>query len=223
MIETRYSREFGASNEQEYKIYGYAARYGTIADIGDFDETLEPGCFERCVREMQDVRCLLNHDTNIVLGRTRNDTLRLKAETHGLYFECQLNPESEQHRNVYASVQRGDLSECSFMFTVPNDNGQSFEMQGNGKPLRRVKDLNLFEVSPVAFPAYKTGTSVQARQFFDADARSALAVAMGRANIVGPTPEPTLANLDEVRDMVYRWRAEDFARIVAADRAGGRI
>jgi hypothetical protein len=64
---------------------------------------------------------------------------------------------------------------------------------------------------------------VQARQFFDAEARSALAAAMGRASIVSPTPAPTLVDLDEVRDVVYRWRCADLARIVSADLAAGLI
>src|SRR5215470_2687154 len=116
MIETRYTREFRAASASEFKIYGYAARYSVKADIGDFDETLERGCFDRSLdRDENDIKCLLNHDTNSVLGTRRNGTLKLATDERGLRFECQLNPDSEQHRNTYASVQRGDLNECSFM------------------------------------------------------------------------------------------------------------
>src|SRR5258707_555695 len=116
MQETRYTQEFRPAGAEEYKIFGYAARYGTVAMLGDFDETIDEGAFDRCIKEQQDVRCLFNHNEDAVLGRTKNGTLKLNADKRGLYFECQLNPQSEQHRNLYQSVQRGDISECSFSF-----------------------------------------------------------------------------------------------------------
>lgn len=209
--------EFRAAAEQEFKIYGYAARYGVKADIGSFDEVLERGCFDRSLAsDENDIKMLLNHDVNTVLGSRRNGTLKLAADDRGLRFECQLNRSSEQHRGVYASVSRGDIAECSFMFTTPRKDDQSFEVQRSGKPLRRVKSMRLYEVSAVAFPAYQ-GTSVQARTYFDVKARSALATALGRSTILDSKPAPLLVDLDEVRDMVHRWRAEEIGKVIAAE------
>lgn len=178
-METRYSKEVRAAADGKFSISGYAAKYNTVADVGDFDETILPGAFDGAVRSGQDVKCLFNHDESIVLGRVANGTLKLRADDKGLWFECQLNPESAEHKNVYASIQRGDVSECSFGFSAQGNNSQRFSMQKNGKPLREIMQVEkLFDVSPVTYPAYQQGTSVAARSFMDAEARSAFDSAM---------------------------------------------
>ena len=61
------------------------------------------------------MRCLLNHDPNIVLGRTKSGTLRLSSDQRGLRFECDL-PESRS--DLAEAVARGDLDGASFRFKV---------------------------------------------------------------------------------------------------------
>src|SRR5579859_139915 len=198
-IEQRYSQVRAADNG-EFKIAGYAARYNTVAHLLDFDETIEPGAFENSVRSMDDVKCLLNHDASIVLGRVGNGTLQLEADSIGLRFVCQLDQQNQQHRNIYASIKRGDIDECSFAFTVPAG-GQRFENRNGDVPLRTLSKVNLLDVSAVTYPAYKEGTSVAARTYFDAEARSALSAAIGR-----PLKNPVaLVDLDVVRRMVGQW------------------
>jgi HK97 family phage prohead protease len=199
MIEQRYS-EVRAVDDSKFQIAGYAAKYGTIAQLGDFDETIEQGAFEDSVRSMADVKCLLNHDANVVLGRVGNGTLTLEADSIGLRFVCQLDQQNAQHKNIYASIKRGDISECSFAFTVPKD-GQTFTTS-SGVPLRTLRKVNLLDVSAVTYPAYREGTSVAARTYFDAEARSALGTALGR-----PLKAPAaLVDLNVVRRMVGQWQ-----------------
>jgi len=141
----------------------------------------------------------LNHDPNVILGRTKSGTLKLEADNFGLRFVCQLNKDSAQHRDIYSAIRRGDISEMSFAFTVP-EGGQRFEQRPNAVPLRRLSKVNLNDVSPVVYPAYKEGTSVFARHFFDSEARSALGAALGKP-IVAPQ------SIDEAVDMLrLRWR-----------------
>jgi uncharacterized protein len=211
MKEQRYS-EVRAVSDGEFKIEGYAARYGTVAQLGDFDETIMPGAFDGC--EDADVKCLLNHDASVVLGRTTSGTLKLEADSIGLRFECQLNRDSEQHRNVYAAIKRGDINECSFAFTVPAG-GQELDRSGD-VPLRKLRKVNLLDVSAVTYPAYKEGTHVNARTYFDAEARSALGTVLGK-----PLRAPqNLVDLDDVRKRVDLWnrqRAAQFGAIIEAD------
>jgi len=203
MIEQRYS-EVRATDDGKFQIVGYAAKYGTVAHLMDFDETIEQGAFEDSVRSMDDVKCLLNHDASIVLGRVGNSTLQLEADSIGLRFVCQLNRESEQHKNVYAAIKRGDISECSFAFTVPAG-GQRFENRNGDVPLRTLSKVKLLDVSAVTYPAYTEGTSVVARTYFDAEARSALGTALGR-----PLKAPAnLMDLNYVRRLVGQWIDED--------------
>jgi HK97 family phage prohead protease len=101
----------------------------------------------------------MNHDANIVLGRTRSGTLVLSDSRDGLRFLCQLDKSQQSHKDLYASVKRGDISECSFAFAV-NGEGQTWTRD---QKQRTLTDVNLFDVSIVTNPAYPTGTSVQVR------------------------------------------------------------
>jgi HK97 family phage prohead protease len=150
-----------------FEVAGRAASYNTPSgDLGGFVERLQPGCFTRSLASGDhDVKCLMNHDANLVLGRQANKTLTLTDTPEGLNFVCKLNKESQAHRDLYASVKRGDLSECSFAFIVDGEGGQSFSSPDrNGLLTRTIKRAKLLDCSIVTSPAYGNGaTSVAAR------------------------------------------------------------
>lgn len=160
--------ELRADDDDEFQLVGTAAAYNCLSkDIGGFREVIAPGAFKRSLDGNDDVVALFNHDQSKVLGRTRSGTLKLKDAAKGLTFRCQLDEDQQMHRDLYASVKRGDISECSFAFTV-NPNGDSFDEAKDGKgqrfALRTLKDVTLHDVSAVTNPAYGNGaTSVSAR------------------------------------------------------------
>jgi HK97 family phage prohead protease len=133
-----------------------------------------PGAFARSLREGADVKCLLNHDPNKILGRTKSKTLLLADGLDGLHFACQLDRTNTDHVNTYAAIKRGDLSECSFAFLVP-DGGDTWEDSDHSDPkvfaIRTLRDVDLVDVSAVAYPAYSQGTAVGARAKIAADLR----------------------------------------------------
>jgi uncharacterized protein len=150
-----------------FEVAGRAASYGKPSqDLGGFVEYLLPGCFTRSLANKEyDVKCLVNHDANQVLGRQANKTLTLTDSFDGLDFVCKLNKDSQAHRDLYASVKRGDLSECSFAFIVDGEDGQSFSSPDkNGLLTRTIKRAKLLDCSVVCTPAYGNGaTNVAAR------------------------------------------------------------
>src|SRR6266545_6073742 len=88
-------------------LVGYASVYGAVSgDLGGFRERIAPGAFAGVLDA--DVRALLNHDPNEVLGRTKSGTLRLADEQRGLRFELDL-PDSPLGQNVREAVRRGDV------------------------------------------------------------------------------------------------------------------
>lgn len=134
------------------------------------DETeLMPGIFEEVKADAiktslkeNDIRCLFNHDTGIVLGRSGNDTLELKADDIGLYGKVKINTDDKQAMDIVSRIERGDINACSFGFNI-NENGEDIENREDGSVKFTLTDIDLKEVSAVTFPAYPS-TSIQARQ-----------------------------------------------------------
>jgi uncharacterized protein len=158
-IETRCLSELRAAEGDEMALVGYAARFNSESkDLGGYKETIAPGAFSRALKEGGEVKCLFNHDSSQILGRTKNGTLTLSEDDKGLRFRCVLNKDDSAARDLHARVKSGLIDECSFAFTVP-DGGDEWDATGTKRTLR---DVNLLDVSAVTDPAYKE-TSVSAR------------------------------------------------------------
>ena len=167
----------------EFKLEGTACSYGMVSkDLGGFFEQVRAGAFARSLASSQDVVCTFNHSADKILGRKRNGTLTLKDSPESLDFSCQLNKDSQEHRDLYSAVKRGDISECSFAFIIDNDGGPGEDFDEvsdeNGRriALRTVTAAHLLDVSCVTNPAYGNGaTKVNARgaQFRSCDYNAA--------------------------------------------------
>ena len=144
------------------KLAGYAARYNSTTVIaGLFEETIAPGAFREAIGR-DDVRALFNHDSNVVLGRTKSGTLTLREDEKGLYYEVTLNPDDPIAVGVGARVARRDITGSSFHFDLdPADDEWHPPAKPGGLPRRILRRLGLVDVSPVTFPAYQAA-SVQA-------------------------------------------------------------
>ena len=115
-----------------------------------------------------DVRALKNHDSNLLLGRTKAGTLELEENKTGLRFKVKL-PDTTAGRDVAAEVKRGDITGCSFSFTVEENGNEWLEKDGIIKRTIRVFK-RIFDVGPVVFPAYPdTTVAVRSMDQFKAD------------------------------------------------------
>jgi HK97 family phage prohead protease len=142
------------------RLEGYAVVFGSLSEeMFGFREIIEPGAFRESLSTNPDVRALFNHDPSLVLGRTLNGTLALAEDMHGLRVAITL-PDTSYARDVVTLVERGDVSQMSFAFSV-RKNGETWATE-NGQLVRRLRALNLFDVSVVTFPAY-AATTVAAR------------------------------------------------------------
>lgn len=145
----------------------YFALFDVVTEIqrGHF-EKLAPGAFDGC--EERDVRALIDHDSRLVLGRTTVGTLKLTLDETGLYGVIEVNEKDGDAMNLYARVQRGDVSQCSFGFDIDSID---YETMPDGRPLDVIRHVILYEVSVVTFPAYEE-TSAEARSLRDAKRRA---------------------------------------------------
>lgn len=140
-------------------VSGYFAVFNSDYRISDtMSESVAPDAFDNTLGN--DIRCLVNHDTSKVLGRTKNGTLTLKVDSHGLYGTVEINEEDQDAMNLYAKVKRGDVSGCSMGFYI---NKEDYEDRGKGESHWTIRDIDLFEVSCCTFPAYEQ-TQISARE-----------------------------------------------------------
>jgi Escherichia/Staphylococcus phage prohead protease len=153
-------------DDEDFYLQGYGATFGDESeDLGGFREMVVAGAFKRALSEGQDIRCLRNHDPNYVLGRTKNHTLFLREDAHGLQFRCTLDRDNPEHRATHSMVKRGDIDACSFAFQpVKQEWRDATDKSGKPYALRLLHDVNVQDVSAVTYPAY-VSTSVQARCF----------------------------------------------------------
>lgn len=167
--EVRTAGDIAARAEGEArKIVGYAAMFNRDANIaGIFIERIAPGAFSAAIGR-DDVRALFNHDDNLVLGRTKAGTLRLTEDATGLHYEID-PPDTSLARDLVVSIERGDVSQSSFAFRPTRE---QWDETGD-LPVRTILEAELFDVSPVTYPAYEdTEVGVRARALV-AEARSA--------------------------------------------------
>ena len=134
-------------------IRGHAAVFNQLSeDLGGFREQIKPGAFADAIAG-DDVRALFNHDPNFILGRNVAKTLSMKEDSRGLAIEI-IPPDTQTIRDlVLAPIARGDVSQMSFGFS-PRPGGQDWAKDDEGRTIRTLKAVRLFDVSPVVFPAY---------------------------------------------------------------------
>lgn len=143
------------SDGEKPKLRGYALRFGSIYDMGWFTEEVDRRALDNA--NIKDVRVLLNHDANLILGRTTAGTANVGVDDIGLWYEVEL-PDSPNGVNARVAIERGDITQSSWGFRLRIDDtgrniGNKWEMR-NGKEHRILTDVaEIFDASPVVFPA----------------------------------------------------------------------
>ncbi len=139
-----------ASEGEPEKIIGYAARFNKLSeDLGFFREKISPGAFKESIKN-DDVRALWNHDSNYVLGRNKAGTLAMEEDEKGLRIEI-TPPNTTWANDLKESIRRKDVDQMSFGFTVEVE---EWDESDKDNIIRTLKQVRLFDVSPVTFPAY---------------------------------------------------------------------
>lgn len=152
--------EFRAAEQDGQKyIEGYFAVFGGVYELWPgATESVDPHAFDDTLGG--DIRALINHDTTLVLGRTKAGTLELKVDSRGLWGRIRVNQADGDALNLYSRIERGDVDQCSFGFEILEE---ETEWRYDGSVHWTIKRVKLYEVSPVTFPAYED-TSVSARR-----------------------------------------------------------
>ena len=145
-------------------ITGYAAKYYDGSDATETQieaakfERIAPGAFRDALERMDDVRMLLNHNPDLLLGRTSSGTLKLWADDKGLRYEL-TPPATQLGRQVTEAIRRGDLSGASFGFKAERQKLTSEFRGGRNVTIRTLESVRLGDISLATFPAYKGATA----------------------------------------------------------------
>lgn len=155
-----------SESENGAVIEGHAAVFNswseTLGGIFPFKEKVRKGAFNESIGR-DDIRALFNHDPNYVLGRNRAGTLELVEDDVGLRVRI-TPPDTSWARDIVTSIRRGDISQMSIGFVVEEDKWSTED----GIDTRELRKVQLFDVSPVTFPAYTaTDVGVRAMQEYD--------------------------------------------------------
>lgn len=141
---------------------GYAAVFYSASDEGteyqlwaDVAERIDPAAFSEALKRKDDAAGLFNHDPDNLLGRVSAGTLKLSVDKTGLRYQIPYDDQDPDHQRVARKIERGDLAGSSFAFRPTRVEW----VEEDEREIRIIKDLELFDVGPVTYPAYRATTA----------------------------------------------------------------
>lgn len=211
------------------RFQGYASVFNSRTAIGNprtwgFYEQISPGAYTKTIDE-RDQGFLVNHDSTLVVSRRSAGTLALTQDERGLLTDSALDEELSYVRDLRVNLRNGNISGMSFGFSVPDgkddwtvermltEDGLTVEVE-----VRTIREIKLYEVSAVTFPAYEETTAGLRHSLVPAllhrgDAEAIRRAATHRpdlAALLGYEPDlaPTVIDIKPISDAV----AGDIAR-----------
>lgn len=162
--------ECRSTDDDSMIVEGYATTFGEPYELysyGDYTvrEQVDAKSFDGC--DMSDVIMQYDH-TGKVLARTRNNTLTLSVDEHGLKIRADLSG-TEAARQLYQEIKGGFIDRMSFAFSIQEDKREITNDKETGKTdvLRTIMRFKkLYDVSAVSTPA-NDSTEISARAYCD--------------------------------------------------------
>ena len=131
-------------NMEERTFKGYASTFGNVDEVGDI---IEAGAFAKSIQERgpegtKQIKILWQHD--MPLGMP---TVMLE-DSKGLYVEGKIS-KTRLGDEALELMRDGVVDRMSIGFSIPQGKAYYDEAMG----VRKIKEVKLFEFSPVTFPA----------------------------------------------------------------------
>lgn len=146
------------ANDDGTKLVGYAAVFDSPSEPLPWIEYVKRGAFSKTLNDGADVRLLIDHE-GVPLARTKSGTLKLTEDDRGLLVESELDPSNPDAARLISALRRGDISQMSFAFRTIKDSWS------DDRSMRELREVQLFDVSVVTFPAYEaTVAELRARE-----------------------------------------------------------
>jgi HK97 family phage prohead protease len=164
------------TDEDGLTLEGYAAVFDAPTRIdsweGTFDEIIERGAFAKTIGERMPVM-QFDHGRDVATGSVPIGAIEsIREDDHGLHVRARLH-DNARVEPIRQAIASGAIDGMSFRFRV---NRESWADKDQAIPTRTIREVDLFEVGPVVFPAYAS-TSVGVRSLLadlDTDERTQL-------------------------------------------------
>jgi uncharacterized protein len=136
-------------------LVGYAAVFNERTVINDWDgtyaEQIAPGAFRKTLRERTPV-LQFDHGFHPLVGSIPIGSIdTLQEDERGLYVEATLH-DNWMVQPVRDAIESGAIDGMSFRFAVIRD---EWERNGGPNDVRTIREVALYELGPVVFPAYE--------------------------------------------------------------------
>ena len=151
------------NTEPTYKVEGYASTFEPYEmmeiDGEKYYERIDRHAFDEA--DLTDVVFLRDHEGR-VLARTKNQSVQLNIDDHGLHQITNLGLTGAS-REMYEDIATGNYQQMSFSFIVAEDH---YDKATRTRVVDRIKKV--FDISAVSFPA-NAGTNIglSYRDYFD--------------------------------------------------------
>ncbi len=160
--------QFSENENNEKILEGYAVVFDSPTVLYEYDgieykEIIAKDAFDNA--DLKDIVLKYNHgDAKGILARTRNGSLQITIDNHGLKFRATLL-NTQSSNEIYECVKNGLLDKCSFAFRCEED---AYNQETHTRTILKIK--RVYDLSVVDIPAYDD-TNVEARNYFDGRAK----------------------------------------------------
>ena len=147
-------------------IEGYAIVFESWSrDLGGYTEIIHKGAVTDEMIKRSDIIANMDHKDDYMMARSKYGTgnLQLSIDDHGVKFRFDC-PETAKGEELLQHIKRGEISECSFCFTLPdNDECEIWYYDTNKNFRHEIFEIGqLYDISCLTTAAY-ADTSVSAR------------------------------------------------------------
>lgn len=132
-----FSFEIKATSENEFE--GYAAVFN---NKDSYDDIIEPGAFAKTIQESKRVKVLWQHDPWQPIGKP----IAMSEDSKGLHVKAKVS-NTQLGKDVVQLMKDGVIDELSIGYNAVK------ALWDSDKQARRIKEVKLWEFSPVTFAA----------------------------------------------------------------------
>jgi HK97 family phage prohead protease len=202
--------------DEAFTVRGYPIVFDRVSlDLGGFKEKLDAHAFDEILASDPDVHFVWDHDTRYVGARTKNGTLTLSADEHGVFMDARVGNYSWA-KDLRTALERGDITQGSFKFSDSED-GVEWEIQEDESILRTVTKVGgLYDVTVTAQGAYPQTSLAVARSLIEA-AKASGRLETGAAPVAEETqgePESQKGSVEATEEFM-RWKEAKIKRAAA--------